>query len=60
VAIFDGHKDVIFNPDRILEGENMLTSLFPQSKQFSDVIHITKTIGMEIYSDVVTQKLLCR
>ncbi len=60
VAIFDGHKDVIFNPDHILKEENMLTSLLPGSKQFSDVIHISKTIGMEIYSDIVTQKLLCR
>jgi uncharacterized UPF0146 family protein len=60
VAIFDGHKDVIFNPDRILKEENMLTSLLPQSEQFSEVVHIAKTTGMEIYSDIVTQKLLCR
>jgi len=59
-AIFDGHKDVIFNPDRVLKEENMLTTLLPQSKKFSDVIHITKTTGMKIYSDIVTQKLLCR
>jgi hypothetical protein len=36
----------------------MLTTILPQSKQFSDVIHITGS--MEIYSDIVTQKLLCR
>ena len=59
VAIFDGHKDVIFNPERILKEENLLAALFPQSKQFSDVIHIAKTDGMEIYSDVVTQRVLC-
>ena len=60
VAIFDEQKEVIFNPDRILKEENMLTTILPQSKQFSDVIHIAKTDGMEIYSDIVTQKLLCR
>lgn len=60
VAIFDEQKEVIFNPDRILKEENMLTAILPQSKQFSDVIHIAKTGGMEIYSDIVTQKLLCR
>ncbi len=60
VAIFDGHKDVIFNPNRILKEENMISSLLPQGNQFSDVIHIAKTEGMEIYSDIVTQKLLCR
>lgn len=60
VAIFDGYKDVVFNPDRILKEENRLASLLPQSEQFSDVIHIAETAGMEIYSDVVTQRLLCR
>ncbi len=60
MAIFDEQKEVIFNPDRILKEENMLTTILPQSKQFSDVIHIAKTDGMEIYSDIVTQKLLCR
>lgn len=60
VAIFDGHKEVVFNPERVLKEENMLTAILPQSKQFSEVIHITKTSGMEIYSDIVTQKLLCR
>lgn len=60
VAIFDEQKEVIFNPDRILKEENMLTTIIPESKQFSDVIHIAKTGGMEIYSDIVTQKLLCR
>ncbi len=60
VAIFDDHKDVIFNPDRILKEENLLTSLFPQSKQYADVIHIAKPLGMEVFADIMTQKLLCR
>ena len=60
VAIFAEHKDVIFNPELILKEENILTTILPQSEQFTDVIHITKTNGMEIYSDIVTQKLLCR
>ena len=60
VAIFDGYQDVIFNPDRILQEENILTSFLPQSSQFKEVIHIADTSGMEIYSDIVTQKLLCR
>jgi len=60
VAIFDGYQDVIFNPDRILREENLLTSFLPESGQFNDVIHIANTRGMEIYSDIVTQNLLCR
>jgi len=60
VAIFDGYQDVVFNPDCILQEENLLTSFLPASGQFENVIHIADTNGMEIYSDIVTQKLLCR
>ena len=60
VAIFDGYQNVIFNPDRILQKENLLVSFLPGSGQFMDVIHIADTAGMEIYSDIVTQRLLCR
>lgn len=60
VAIFDGYQDVIFNPDRIWQKENLLTSFLPESGQLKDVLHIANTSGMEIYSDIVTQKLLCR
>ncbi len=60
VAIFDGYQNVIFNPDRILREENLLTSFLPESGKYKDVIHVAKTDGMEIYSDIVTQRLLCR
>jgi pyruvate,water dikinase len=60
VAIFDGYQDVIFNPERILREKNMLPSFLPESGQYIDVIHIANTSGMEIYSDIVTQRLLCR
>ena len=59
VAIFDGQNDVIFHPDRILEKENMLTSFLPASAQLSDVIHVSATKGMELFSDIITQTLLC-
>ncbi len=48
------------NPGRILGKENLLGSFVPGSGRFEDVIHIAGTAGMEIYSDVVTQKVLCR
>jgi len=60
VAIFDGQADVIFNPECVLERENLLASILPQSIQFSDVIHIVRTDGMEVFSDIVTQTCLCR
>jgi len=59
-AIFNGQKGVIFNPSLILDRENVLESVLPGNTKFSNVIHIAKTDGMEIFSDIVTQKLLCR
>jgi len=60
VAIFDGYPDVTFNPDRILSRKNLLVTILPDSERFESVIHIAHTAGMEVYSDIVTQKLLCR
>lgn len=60
VAIFDGQKDVVYQPIRILESENLLLSILPNSEKFSDVIHIAKTDGMELFANIVTQKLLCK
>lgn len=59
-AIFAGQKEVIFNPEHILAKENLLAAILPESTKFNDVIHIAETKGMEIFSDIVTQKLLCR
>ncbi|MBP1153994.1 MULTISPECIES: PEP/pyruvate-binding domain-containing protein [unclassified Paenibacillus] len=60
VAIFDEQRDVVLHLSRILERENMLASILPESTSFSDVIHIAKTDGMEIFSDIITQELLCK
>ncbi|ADU29108.1 PEP/pyruvate-binding domain-containing protein [Evansella cellulosilytica] len=60
VAIFNERDDVVFQPGHILKKKNMLTSIISDSEKFSDVIHIAKTEGMQLYSDIVTQQLLCR
>jgi len=60
VAIFDGYTDVFFNPERIIREENIIDSILPEGSRFKDTIHIAKTNGMQIYSDIVTQRLLCR
>ena len=33
-AIMDGQKDVVYNPDKILRRENLLTSVSPGVKRF--------------------------
>lgn len=60
VAIFDGQKDVVYHPDWILSKENLLTAIIPEEMQLSNVIHIAKTDSMEIFSDIISQTLLCR
>lgn len=58
-AIFDGHKEVVFNPERILREENVLATLSPQSAHLADVITVVATPGMEVFSNVVTQVVRC-
>lgn len=59
-AIFDGQQDVIYHPERIIHEKNLLEGILPESAGFSDVIHIAKTEGLTIYSDIITQQLICR
>lgn len=59
-AIFDGQKDVTFHPEYILGKENTLQTMLPQSEQLADVLFVAGTKGMEIYSDVMKQRLLCK
>lgn len=60
VAVIEGQNDVVFNPDRILKNENLLETILPGSKIFSDVIYIAGTTGMEFFSDIGMQMALCR
>ncbi len=59
-AIFAGDKDVAYHPESILNRENILEFILPQSKSFADVIHVVRPNKMEIFSDIVQQKVLCR
>jgi len=59
-AIFDGQKNVVFHPERVLEAENLLGRILTDSTVFSDVIKVVKADGMIIYSDILTQSLICR
>lgn len=59
VAIFEGEKNVVYNPGQITESENRIAAILPQSAQFADVIHVAQT-NIEVYSDIMTQTLVCR
>lgn len=58
-AIFDGQKDTIFNPERVLAEVNMLTELLPDAHGLSEVIRVAGTSGMELFSDIISQQVIC-
>jgi len=60
VALFAGQPAVVYQPEKILLRENRLLELLPQSKAWADVIHVAQADGMELFADIVTQRVLCR
>jgi hypothetical protein len=58
-AIFDGDPGVSFFPDRVLSRDNLLAEFLPTEKDWSQVIHLARTAGLTLYSDIIDQRLLC-
>jgi hypothetical protein len=59
VAVLNGQREVCFHPELILNQPNILDEILPEAAFLSDVVYVVRTQGMEIYSDIVTQTLLC-
>ncbi|HBP38687.1 MAG TPA: pyruvate kinase [Clostridiales bacterium] len=59
VALFVGQASVAFNPDRMIQMENLLPSISPSGAPYADVIHVAKPDGMYLFSDIVSQRVLC-
>ena len=57
-AIYEGGQDVIFNTDCILEMENLYGRILGVQTPFDSVIHISKTRGLVLHSNISDQKLL--
>lgn len=58
-AIFNGEPNVIFHPKRIQQSENLIGKILPGEEEWARVIHLVKTPGLTLYSDISSQKLLC-
>lgn len=58
-AVFDEHPDVVFNPGHVMERPNMLVELDPKAAEFADVIHVAWFPNLVLYSDIMTQRLVC-
>lgn len=63
-ALFQSERDVHFNEDKLLEQENVLEQLLiggTEEEIYSDVIQVVDVSeeNVEIYSDIVSQRLIC-
>jgi hypothetical protein len=58
-AIFEGEPDVVFKAENILGRENLFDATLPSEKGWSHVIHLAKTDGLILYSDITSQEILC-
>ncbi|WP_461245975.1 PEP/pyruvate-binding domain-containing protein [Treponema sp. R6D11] len=57
-AVFDGEPGIVFCPDQILSKNNLFAEILPEEKKWESVIHIAKTPGLILHSDITNQKLL--
>ena len=56
-AVFDGDQDVIFNRDYLYGQPNCLKEFAGEA--FEEVISVIHSPGMELFSDTVSQRMLC-
>jgi len=59
VAIFDSTEGTIFHPERILECGNVLAEILPCESNWQQTLHLARVSGLTLYSDIVSQKVLC-
>ena len=64
IALFQSDGQVDFHEDKILSHPNILDRLLSGSSEeeiYSDIIHVSDVSheNLEIYSDIVTQRLIC-
>lgn len=60
VALFKDQSTVEFNPDYVLNQENLFRTFCPDSVSFENIIKVIKTESLQIYSDIISQQVLCR
>jgi hypothetical protein len=57
-AIFDSKEDLEFHSEYVLERENLFARWLPDEKRWERVIHLARTEGLFLYSDITTQRVL--
>lgn len=59
-AVFGGTGQSGLNTEKLTQGNNLLTELVPDAADYAGVVHVAHTMGTQIYSDTVTQRLVWR
>lgn len=59
-ALFVERDEVTFNLAKLLGYDNQLLRLDPDAAGLADVVHVVALDGVELFSDIVTQRLVCR
>ena len=60
VALFEGQAGTRLNERLILKQPNLLAELDPGGADLANTIHVAQFDGLELYSDIVSQRLVCR
>lgn len=60
VAIFDAHPETVIHPEHVLERENIIATVEPAAASMAEVIHVARFDDLELYSDVVSQRVVCQ
>lgn len=59
VAILQGRQGVEYHPDMFLKEENLVDSYISVDARIREAIHVSKTPGLRLYSDITEQRVLC-
>jgi hypothetical protein len=59
VALPDGEGGIRFHAKRLLDRPNLLQEVAPAPAHLVDVIHVVAADGLEVWSDIATQTVLC-
>ena len=59
-ALFGEKEGVIFRPEVFLEKENLLMQFLTHGREHQDTLYVCRTEGVEVYSDIVSQTVVCR
>lgn len=58
-TVCDDRPGVVFRPERVCERPNLLSELAPAHAELAGVVHVAAFDQLALYSDIVTQRLMC-